>query len=141
MTDTGRAMPGDNVELLREIYDRVAAGDADFFYASLDPEVVWDERDTPWPEAGVYHGVPAVRDFLRRWLGTWDRFEWIPRDFVDAGEHVVVTVRQRGVGKSSNIEIDQTRSQVWTFRDGKVVAFRSFVDREHALQAVGSSGR
>jgi uncharacterized protein len=126
-----------NVEALREIYDRLAEGDPEFFFGALDPEIEWDERDMPWLEAGVYRGIPELRRFFRSWLAPWARFEWIPRDFIESGDHVVVTVRQRGVGKASGIEIDQTRSQVWTFRDGKVIRFRSFLKRQEALEAVG----
>lgn len=133
------AMSQGNVEALREIFDRIAQGDVEFFWDSLDPEIEWDERDMPWLEAGVYRGVPELRDFLRRWLAPWARFEWVPRDFMGSGENVVVTVRQRGVGKGSGIDIDQTRSQIWTFRDGKVIRFRSFVKRNEALEAVGLS--
>jgi ketosteroid isomerase-like protein len=128
-----------NVERVREIYSRLALGDGEFFFASLDPEVEWDERDMPWPDAALYRGVSGVRDLFRRWLGAWDRFEWHPRDFVGLGDRVVVTVRQQGIGKGSGIQVDQTRAQVWTFRDGKVVAFRSFLEREHALRAAGFS--
>ena len=128
-----------NVEKLRRIYDSLAEGDDTLFWASLDPDVVWDERDMDWPEADIYHGIAGVRTLLRRWLAGWEDFRWLARDFAGADDRVVVTVTQRARGKASGITIDQERSQVWTFREGKVIAFRSFVDRDEALAAAGIS--
>jgi ketosteroid isomerase-like protein len=37
----------------------------------------------------------------------------------------------------TGIEFDEPLAYVWTFRDGKVVHFRSFRDPKQALEAVG----
>lgn len=55
-----------NVELLRERLGR-AVEDPEYFYAILDPDVVWDVSDTASPLAGIYRGIDQVRAFYRRW--------------------------------------------------------------------------
>ena len=132
-------MSEENVEILRRIFDRLAEGDGELFWAHLDSEVEWDERDMEWPEAGLYRGVDEVRGLIRRWVGTWDEMRWEARNYVNAGDTVVVTVRQIGRGRGSGVPVEQERSQTWTFRDGKIVAFRSFVTRAEALEAAGLS--
>jgi len=50
---------------------------------------------------------------------------------------VVVEVHERGEGKGSGVPFEQTHTQVWTLRDGKLVRWRLFTDRAEALEAVG----
>src|SRR4051794_40211124 len=127
-------MPQGNVEALRAVYSGLAEGDGELFWSLLDDDVVWDERDHDWPEANVYFGVAGVRKLMRAWLSQWDDFRWIARDFTAVGASVVVTVTQRARGKSSGISVEQERSQVWTFRDQRVIAFRSFLSRDEAAE-------
>ena len=135
-------MSGVNVEALRAVYSGLAVGDGEMFWALLDDDVVWDERDQDWPEANVYVGVSGVRKLLKAWLSQWDDFRWIARDFMPVGASVVVTVLQRARGKVSGIDVEQERSQVWTFRDGRVVAFKSFLTRADAADyAAALDGR
>jgi ketosteroid isomerase-like protein len=37
----------------------------------------------------------------------------------------------------SSIEVDRRTTQVWTFRDGRVVRMETFMDRALALEAAG----
>jgi ketosteroid isomerase-like protein len=130
-------MSEENVETLRRIYGGLAEGDGELFWQHLDPDVVWDERDSDWPEARVYRGTGEVRAFMRRWIGAWEEIRWEAHDYADAGDTVVVTVRQIGKGRGSGARVEQERSQTWTFRDRKVMAFKSFMTRAEADEAAG----
>ena len=57
-------------------------------------------------------------------------------EFIDAGANVVVAVRHVAKGKASGVDVDMQTFQVWTVRDGKVIRYRSFDDRQTALAAV-----
>jgi ketosteroid isomerase-like protein len=92
-----------NVELVERVYERLLAGDDALFFESLAPDVEWDETGGPtgevFPDGAVLRGVPALRRFLRDWVGSWEEIRWHARDFQDAGNEVVVTADIRGVGR------------------------------------------
>jgi ketosteroid isomerase-like protein len=48
--------------------------------------------------------------------------------------------RVRGRARYSGIEDEGPAAYVWTFRNGKVVHFRSYRDPDEALEAAGLQG-
>ena len=46
---------------------------------------------------------------------------------------MVAVCRQRGTGRSSGISVEQTMVYMWEFRDGKIVRFHLYGDREDAI--------
>ena len=69
--------------------------------------------------------------------GRRDDLETIPEEFIDAGEHVVVTVRYTGRGRGSGIALDARSYEVLTVRDGLCVSKTEFAERGEALRAAG----
>lgn len=61
-------------------------------------------------------------------------------DLVDAGDSVVLRIRQRYSGEQSGLMADLEFSQVLTFRKGKVIMPEFFWDHREALEAVGADG-
>jgi hypothetical protein len=127
---------GTNVELLRGRLAR-AFEDPEALFEIVAPDVVWDLSDTDSPVAGVYHGLEEVRDLYRRWAGAFTDWSWEIERIVDAGDKVVVFVLERGRGRGSGVEVEMKRANVWTFREGSVVAFTSFSERASALEFAG----
>jgi ketosteroid isomerase-like protein len=81
----------------------------------------------------------GFRRFMREFLEQWDDFRVEAVDFLDLGDKVLVTERQRATGKRSGIEMEQTDYAVWTFRD---VGHRCLLgdrsgSREGSRRAVG----
>jgi ketosteroid isomerase-like protein len=58
-------------------------------------------------------------------------------DIAEAGDSVVTTVRQRGVGKESGAATELRYFQVWSFRGPKVIRIENFRERAEALVAAG----
>lgn len=125
----------ENVELVRTVYERLADGDSEYFFSVLHPEIEWDERLQP--DGEVYRGVPAVREFQRRWTGAWRDIRWEAESIVDAGEKILVSVAVSGIGRTSGVPSLLRRHQVWTIRDRRVVHFRAYLERAAALEAAG----
>ena len=116
----------------------LAHGDLDLTF--IDPEIEWDASGDLVPDlAGVYWGHEGVRTYWRRWLEAWRALEFEVQDILDAGDEVVVLIRnQRQWGRYTGIATElPPYALVYTFRDGKVVRFRSFPNHESALKAVG----
>ena len=130
-------MSQSNVEIVRDGYERFAAtGRFDAGIAS--PDFVWDMSNFHgWLEQQVYEGVEGAETFQSEWTSAWDDWELEVAGVHDAGEKVVVLVRQRGRSKAAGIPVDMYFAQVWTLRDGKEARMEMYSDPNEALEAVG----
>ncbi len=61
----------------------------------------------------------------------------MPKEFLDAGDRVVVLGHLQGRGKASGGTLDAPYAHVWTLRDGKAVHFRNYMDTATFLQSLG----
>ena len=105
----------------------------------LDPEVVWDVSRSPFPDAGVYHGLDGVRDWFQGLTDAFGHVQYEVEKLHDGGEQVVMLLRISGRGPSSGIEVDYRFAPVFTFRDGKVVRMDRFDGWAEAREAAGLS--
>jgi ketosteroid isomerase-like protein len=118
-----------NLLIIRSMYDAFGRGDLDGILGSLDPEVSWRTPGaSDLPTAGLRHGISAVRDFFGLLLNTFDIAEFQPTDFLAAGDKVVVLGTSREGPKGSGRLVDFRWVHVFTFRNGKVVAFEEPAD-------------
>ena len=127
-------MSEENVERVRRGIESV-----DAFWAMLDEYVVWDLRK--WPRTldvdSVVVGRDAVIQASRRYWGAWEDYRLDIEEVLDAGQSVMVILREQGRGKSSGVPVAQQHPQLWTFRDGLIIRWESFRERAEALEAAG----
>jgi ketosteroid isomerase-like protein len=132
-------MSKENVEIVREGYERFAAS------GELAPDLatddfVWDMSNFHgWPEQQVYEGVDGARAFLSAWMGAWADWELELEALRDAGDKVVALMRQRGTSKAAGMPVEMSFAQVFTIRDGKQSRMEMYSDRDEALAANGLS--
>ena len=131
-------MSAENVELLRRAMPESTPADPGDLFSILDEDVEWDYVGA-FPEIRTAHGPAEVREFLREWAEAFDDFSFQAEEMVDAGNSVVVHVRQRGLGKETGAEVENHAWQVFTLRKGKVVHCRGYETKVQALDAVGLS--
>ena len=130
-------MSQENVEIVRRCVEAYLAGDNEDALAAYDAEVEFDVSLRP--EGQIYRGRAGVAEAMRVWIGTWEDWRVDIEDIADAGDRVLVTLRESGRGKGSGIEIDQRVFGVFTLRDGKIIRWKAFLDRDQALEAAGLS--
>ena len=129
-------MTQDDVELVRR-----GVANVHDFWAMLDDHVIWDLRARPLPDLNpVYVGRDAVIKASTHYWGTWDDYHVEAEEILDAGQSVVVIIRERGRGKGSGAPFDQQHPQVWTFRGSRIIRWESLATRAEALEAAGLSG-
>ena len=118
-----------NLDAVRSIYAAFGRGDLEGIVALLDPEVSWRTPGAPdLPTAGLRQGIPAVREFFGVLLSTFDIADFQPNDFLSGGDKVVVLGTSREGPKGGGRLVDFRWVHVFTFRNGKVVAFEEPAD-------------
>jgi hypothetical protein len=93
----------------------------------FDPEVVYE--DTILPDHGdeAYHGHEGVIRAARRWI---EGSEWLQIELEEIrgdGDHLLSIQIVRSRARHSGIELPVRFAYDWTFRDGKVVHFKSSI--------------
>ena len=121
-------MSRQNVEIVRSFLE----ADLDEAMAFVDPEIVWNPI-----EEEPASGHDAVRASSLRWKGEWDDYELVPEQLADLGDRVLATVRLRGRGRGSGVEVDARFYDLYTLRDGKIVRMDQFNEQAEALEAAG----
>jgi ketosteroid isomerase-like protein len=132
-------MSQENVDAVRRIYERWGQGRFDAGSELYDPWVVLVLRGD-FPDAGAYLGPEGIRGYMLGFLREWDHAAIEGREFIEAGESVVVGVHQRAAGKGSGAPVSMEYFQIWTFRGGNVIRLESVRERDEALAAAGLEG-
>jgi hypothetical protein len=131
-------MSHENVELVRQLYELRPADMADVgaWRELFDPDVEWLPAAQSLLAGDSYQGPEGVSRFWADLMSGWEDYRVEPREFRDLGDHVVVVMRIHARA-ARGIEIDETWSSLWTLRNGKVIRFQGFTDRDGALEAAG----
>ena len=126
----------ENLEFVRAIYTPWGRGDftsADW----ADPTIEFEIADGPDPTKAM-----GLADMARTWRGAlsvWDDFRVRAREYreLDA-ERILVSVHNSGRAKASGLELGELMgtsdgANLVVVRDGKVVRFVVYMDRERAF--------
>jgi ketosteroid isomerase-like protein len=137
-------MSEQNVAIVRELLEMFDRREHERAFDFYDPDIEWDASRVGAfnPDiAGVFRGHDEVRTYWRRWLEAWRDLEFEVEDVLDGGDEIVALIRnQRQWGRSSGIPTEMPPyALVFTVKNGKVTRWRSFPDREEALEAAGIS--
>jgi ketosteroid isomerase-like protein len=134
-------MSQENVQIVREAFDREARRDAGVF-DGYDAEVEMDFSASPFADfmraTGPLQGLGEIRSTFRDFYEAFENVETDLDELIDAGEHVIVVFTYRGRGRASGAEVEwKHMAGLWTFREGKVVRVVWLRTREHALKVAG----
>jgi ketosteroid isomerase-like protein len=128
----------ENVDLVRSIYTDWERGD----FSQTDwvhHEVGWAWVGGPEPSSGT--GIAEIGAPMRNWLAAWDEWRLEATEYRELdSERILVLYRGVGRGKASGLEAGQLvtdMANVFDVRDGKVVRFVVYWDRERALADLG----
>jgi ketosteroid isomerase-like protein len=133
----------ENVELIRRLYDAVAARDSETVLAIYHPEVVWDHSNNSelahLTGSTVYHGHDGLREWSRQYYEAWDDVTAELEDVIDVGDdRVVAVLNYQGRGRVSGAEVQITRmAGIFTIRDGQVTRAEWYRNEPDALRASG----
>ena len=134
-------MSRENVDLHRWIVEAYNRRDYEGLAAKLAPDVEWVPaligRADNRPE-DEFRGIEGYWRWVAETREVMDEYTIEPDQYRDAGDGRVLMLGQiRGRGRASGAEVRAPLGQVMTFREGRVVSYRGYLDLAEALEAVG----
>lgn len=127
-----------DLNILRDAYATLNRGDIAGFVKNFDPQIVRVEFEG-LPMAGAFQGLEAVKAHVAESRSTWAVGSCEPERFIVAGDRVVMTCHVRVRLKDQTEWLEGRTADVFTFRNGKVVEFRTFAEEEDALEYAGQN--
>jgi ketosteroid isomerase-like protein len=131
-------MSQENVEIVRSIYVAFAQRDGVTPFKHYAPDIEWENLH--WQPVGVptvYHGHDGVHAMFQDILDAFRKFEFRTLELTPIGDHVLVTVDEHGVGRTSGVVVDRRHYAAWTLHKGMVTRVCVYLDHGDALKAVG----
>jgi ketosteroid isomerase-like protein len=128
-------MSQENVELAKRMLERFHAQDAEGALACFTADVVTDitmRADTP-----IGHGREELGRIVGSWLSAWESWREEVEEIRDLGGRVLVRAIQRGVGKTTGIEVVTEYAMLFEIRDGKISRMSLHRNAAEALEAAG----
>ena len=133
-------MAAEDAEVVRRAWAAVNERDIPTWLDCLDPEI----EAIPFGaamEGRIYRGHEGVLEWLEQEVwATYETFEVYPDEFQEVGGRLLAFGYWIARGKESGVELRVTATWVVDVRDGKVVRWQTYTDRDEALDAVGLSG-
>jgi ketosteroid isomerase-like protein len=129
-----------NLDLVRSIYAAWERGD---FFSSgewADPEIEFVQADGPEPNRAT--GLAEMAVAWRRRISGFADVRVEAEEYRELDDtHVLVLVRDRGVGNTSGIDLTQIGGErsaaLFSLRDGKVTKLVVYFDCDRALADLG----
>jgi ketosteroid isomerase-like protein len=129
-------MSQQNVEIVKRAYQAWDRRDMAAVLGECHPDIEWWERgDVPDPT--VHRGLDAVGARFAELDDVWIGLTLEPREFIDAGDFVVVMFCLTGRGRASGAAIEENEVQAFRLRNGKIIELREYRAKAEALKAVG----
>jgi ketosteroid isomerase-like protein len=119
---------------IRAFVDAVNRGEADM--SVLDPKVTYEDTSLPDHVGETYRGHEGVIRATERWIEPYEELTSKLEKIVGTGNRLVSIHRIRAKARHTGIEFEARIAYQWTFRDGKVIHFKSS-SPEEALEAAG----
>jgi ketosteroid isomerase-like protein len=127
----------ENVEIVRRgYYGALNRGDLGAAASQLAPdaEIVTALSAV---EGGSYHGRQGLRKWWEDFFQLFADAHLAARDFTAIGDLVMATTTVHARGRGSTVDVEQEFTHLFRLRDGKIVWFKSYIERTAALEAAG----
>ena len=120
-----------NVDLAREAYQAFGQGDLETLRESFDEDAVWVTSDE-LPLGGEVRGRDTILGNFAQIPNYWTSFSVEPKEFIDAGDYVVVRGTQRAGNDRGSFEAPFLH--LLKIEDGKTVRGEFFTDSAKAVK-------
>ena len=128
---------GEAAEPVGRLYDAFGRQDWEEFFSVFHPEVVVDLSRSGIPDVGKYRGHDGLREGWRRWRGVWGTYEAELEELRESGDRVLALTHVRARSKGQGLETEIRGADLYTVRDGLIVEFGIYLDRDAARRDAG----
>lgn len=123
-------------ETVKSLYAAFGRGDMAAIEALIAPDAEWIYYGPDsLPFAGVRHGPHGAGDFFAKVSETLDNPIPEQRDFIVAGDTVIVPGTEESTVRSTGIRYLADNVHIFKVRNGKIVKFQEFIDSGKVLLA------
>jgi ketosteroid isomerase-like protein len=127
-----------NLDLIKRAYAAMATRDWDSAGDLLHPEIELRPPAAGIDTAESYRGRDGLERYVENTDQVWESFASEPRNFIDAGEGVVVVLAHSvGVGRASGVKVDIDVAHLWRIRDGLIAEMTIYLDPAEAFREAG----
>jgi ketosteroid isomerase-like protein len=137
-------MARDNLETIRQVYERVLARGrvedpttSQIVPELFDPEIHVRQVSSLMGTAGDFHGYEGLVESGRETVQPFAELEFVPQEIQAVGEHVATVAVVRGVGRLSGAPFEARVGHLFTLRDHRVLRFEVFDNPSDAFHAAG----
>jgi ketosteroid isomerase-like protein len=130
-------MSEENADLLVQGIEAFNRRDMPGSVRLMDPEIVWEHHLAELQ--GKFVGPEAVIGWYTDLYEHFEAVEIDCPDVRDLGDRVLGLGTIRATGKGSGVETELTFAVVATYRNGRLIHYIDFGDRDDALEAAGLS--
>jgi ketosteroid isomerase-like protein len=130
-------MSRENVQIVERALEAFSQGDAVKFAAVTTSDVEWKTGLGAIEGGEIFHGHEGVERYFARLRGAWEEFRFIPQEFHDHDDLVLVLGRLEGRGRGGGVPVDSPVGAVWELRDGKIWRLRAYLDHAEATRVAG----
>ena len=127
-------MSQENVALVRSGFSAFEEGDVSRMLDLMVDDLVTYRAD---PDGATYHGKEGFLEATADWTEGFSEWAVVPEKFIDAGDFVLVHVRQIVRGETSGISVEGAFWFVFEVHDARVTRLSFYVREIEALEAVG----
>jgi ketosteroid isomerase-like protein len=132
-------MSEENVEIARKILDAGNRRDTEAILQYADPEIELQSAIIGGAEGNTYRGHQGIRDWIAESDAAFEELRMEHEEFRDLGDDVLLIGRLHARGRESGVEIESAIAWLTTFRGGRIVRARGYLDPKEALEAAGLS--
>ena len=133
------AMSQENVEIVKRATEFLERRDWQGMTDLFDPNVELYGTVGGLEEGQILRGlIEITQAFDTENEDVWDEHRLEPQEFIDAGDRVVVLLREYQRGKGSGVELVIDTATIVDVRDGRIVRMQGYMNPAEALEAAGN---
>jgi ketosteroid isomerase-like protein len=129
-------MAEEYVERLRRGYSAFSAGGVEAILDQVAPQLEISDRQSA-PDRETFVGGEGIVELVRLNMEAFDQLELEAKEFMDAGEVVLVSVRMQVRGRTSGVPLDTETCHAWQFNEGKAQRMQIYASKQRAIEALG----